>query len=130
MSDPEYKNIHKSIATFVEGLRTLDYSKISKIFYQDGLSIGVRNGQISYVRREHWREMRDRELAEGIDNTDNVAWFEIKSLERFGNAASVVIELSFTSDLVDYIDLYHMLKTDDGWKIVNKIYHHIEKKKR
>ncbi|MFX1540734.1 MAG: nuclear transport factor 2 family protein [Promethearchaeota archaeon] len=130
MSDPEYENIHNSIATFVEGLRTLDYATISQIFYEDGLSLGVRNGQISYVRRDHWKEMRDRELAEGIDNTDNVAWFEIKSFERFGNAASVVIELSFTSDPFDYIDLYHMLKTDDGWKIVNKIYHHIEKKKR
>ena len=130
MSDPEYENIHKSIATFVEGLRTLDYATISRIFYEDGLSIGVQNGQISYVRRDHWKEMRDREFAEGIDNTDNVAWFEIKAFERFGNAASVVIELSFSSDPVDYIDLYHMLKTDDGWKIVNKIYHHIEKKKR
>ncbi|MFW9985867.1 MAG: nuclear transport factor 2 family protein [Candidatus Odinarchaeota archaeon] len=130
MSDPEYENIHKSIATFVEGLRTLDYATISQIFFEDGLSLGVRNGQISYVRRDHWKEMRDQEVAAGIDNTDNVAWFEIKSFERFGNAASVVIELSFTSDPFDYIDLYHMLKTDDGWKIVNKIYHHIEKKKR
>ena len=65
-----------------------------------------------------------------IEKDMNQAWFEILSIKRYGNAASVIVELAFTTDPVDYIDLYHMLKTDDGWKIVNKIYHHLEKKKR
>jgi hypothetical protein len=129
-TDKEYESIRDSIATFVEGLRLLDYPTISKIFHQDALSFGVRNGAITFVERDHWKEMRERELAEDAYDPNNQAWFEILSIERYGNAASVIVEIAFTTDPVDYIDLYHMLKTDDGWKIVNKIYHHIKKKKR
>lgn len=129
-SDREYEYIRESIATFVEGLRTLDYPTISKIFHKDALSFGVRNGTISFVRRDHWQTMREQELAEGAYDPENQAWFQILSIERYGNAASVIIELAFSTDPVDYIDLYHMLKTEQGWKIVNKIFHHIAKKKR
>jgi hypothetical protein len=129
-SDKEQELIQESIATFVEGLRILDYPTISKIFHKDARSFGVRNGAISFVRRDHWQEMQEQELAEGTYDPENQAWFQILSIERYGKAASVIIELTFSTDPVDYIDLYHMLKTDEGWKIVNKIFHHIAKKKR
>ena len=129
-SDEEYEAIRQSITTFVEGLRILDYPTISKIFHTNALSFGVHAGSISFVQRNHWKAMRERELADGTYDPENKAWFEILSIQRYGNAASVIVELAFSTDPVDYIDLYHMLKTDDGWKIVSKIYHHLEKKKR
>jgi len=125
MNSSEELNIRKTLDLFIEGLRTLDYNKISETFYAEGQSIGVRNEQISYVLRDHWKEMKDRSKAEGKKYIDDAARYEIKSLQIIGNAASVIVELFFVNNnevTERYTDFFHMLKTDGKWIIVNKIY--------
>ncbi|MFX0061696.1 MAG: nuclear transport factor 2 family protein [Candidatus Hermodarchaeota archaeon] len=125
MDRSEEENIRKTLNKFVEGLRTLDYDKISETFYAEGQSIGVRNEQISYVLRDHWKEMRDQAKAEGKKYIDDAARYEIKSLEIIGNAVSVIVELFFMNNnevTERYTDFFHMLKTGGKWIIVNKIY--------
>ncbi|MHA1245177.1 MAG: hypothetical protein ACTSP7_11480 [Candidatus Heimdallarchaeota archaeon] len=41
MSDGERGNIIQSLEIFLEGLRVLDFEKISEIFYGRGISCGV-----------------------------------------------------------------------------------------
>jgi hypothetical protein len=118
-------NIKRTLETFVDGLRTLNYDKISEVFYEDGLSIGLQNGEISWVARDHWREMREQIVKAGKNPVDEWGRFEIQSLEIVGNAASVIVNIQFGDGEVikeKYVDFYHMLKVDDKWRIVNKIY--------
>ena len=131
MARSEEEEIRKTLATFFDGLRTLDYDKISETFYGEGLSIGVSRdqGQISHVLRDHWKAMGERERAKGDDFSNATAHWKIRSLNIIGNAASVIIDLAFGIKSEDgeriterYIDFYHMLKTRDKWVIVNKIY--------
>ena len=117
--------IRQALEIFIDGIRTLDYEKISQVFYKDGLSIGVRGDQITWVARDHWREMREQMIKEGKNPVDEWARFEIQSIEVIGNAASVIVDMSFGDGNLTkekYVDFFHMLKCGNEWKIVNKIY--------
>ncbi|NHJ48433.1 MAG: nuclear transport factor 2 family protein [Asgard group archaeon] len=121
----EIKNIQKSLDTFVEGLRILDYEKISEVFYEKGMSSGVMDEKISHVYRDHWREMKEQKIAKGENYIDESATYKIKSINIIDNAASVIIDLIFTEKdgtTTSYVDFYHMLKEKDKWIIMNKIF--------
>lgn len=121
----EVENIQKSLDKFVEGLRLLDYGMISEIFFDKGLSCCSLKGEVSYVVRDHWKEMAEQAIARGEETESEIGGYAIKSLNIIGNAASVIIDLYFgTKDKITerYIDFYHMLKADDTWYIVNKIF--------
>ena len=123
--NPEEDNIRESLSIFIEGLRTLDYDKISEIFYEDGLSIGLRHGDITWAKRDHWKDMREQMIKDGKNPVDEWARFEIRSLEIENNAASVIVDMQFGDGEVTkekYVDFFHMLKVNDKWRIVNKIY--------
>ncbi|NHJ38411.1 MAG: nuclear transport factor 2 family protein [Asgard group archaeon] len=125
MNDSEIKNIQKSLDIFLEGLRTLDYDKISEIFFEKAISSGVRGKEISFVYRDHWKEMREKRLAEGKDVVSEKMNYSMRTLNIVGNAASVIIDLTFgTKETITekYVDFYHMLKVKDKWLIVNKIF--------
>jgi len=125
MKTSEVVNIQKSLDKFVDGLRLLDYKKISEIFFEKGLSCASVKGNIQYVYRDHWKEMAKQAKAKGEDFESSTAHYAIKSLNIVGNAASVIIDLTFgTGDKITekYIDFYHMLKVQDNWCIVNKIF--------
>jgi hypothetical protein len=123
--DSEIKKIQKSLDTFVEGLRVLDYEKISEIFYEKGISSGVMNDKIGHVYRDHWREMKEQKTAKGEEYIDKTATYKIRSINIIRNAASVIIDIIFTTKddkITKYVDFYHMLKEKDKWIIVNKIF--------
>ena len=125
MRDSEVEKIQKSLDTFVEGLRILDYDKISAVFFEKGMSCGAGKEEIMHVYRDHWKEMREQAEAAGKDYISATATYTIRSLTIVGNAASVIIDLTFgTEDEIteQYIDFYHMVKVKDRWFIVNKIF--------
>ena len=125
MKTSEVENIQKSLDIFVEGIKLLDYNKISEIFFEKGLSCGSVRGEVQYVYRDHWKEMAEQAKAEGEDFESSTASYTIKSLNIIGNAASVIIDLTFGTgnEITErYIDFYHMLKVNDKWFIINKIY--------
>lgn len=125
MRDSEVENIQKSLDIFVEGLRILDYDKISAVFFEKGISCGAGKEEIMHVYRDHWKEMREQAEAAGKEYISATGNYTIRSLTIVGNAASVVIDLTFgTEDEITerYVDFYHMLKVKDRWVIVNKIF--------
>jgi hypothetical protein len=123
--DSEVKSIQKSLDTFIEGLRVLDYEKISEIFYEHGISCGVMKEKVAHVVRNHWQEMKEQKIAKGEDYIDKRATYKIKALNIIDNAASVIVELIFINKegkTTKYIDFYHMLKEKGKWIIINKIF--------
>ncbi len=125
MKTSEVENIQKSLDTFVDGLRLIDYNKISKIFFEKALSCSSVKGKVQYVYRNHWEEMAGQAKGKEEDFESSTAKYTIKSLNIVGNAASVIIDLTFgIGDKITerYVDFYHMLKVEDGWCIVNKIF--------
>ncbi|MHA1443110.1 MAG: hypothetical protein ACTSPK_14805 [Candidatus Heimdallarchaeota archaeon] len=93
MSELEKKNLVKSLEIFLEGLRVLDFEKISEIFFEKGLSCGVAKDEIKHTWRNHWKDMRERMLLMGEDIVSEVMSYNIRSMEIIGNAASVIVDL-------------------------------------
>jgi hypothetical protein len=125
MRDSEVENIQKSLDTFVEGMRILDYDKISAVFFEKGISCGAGKEEIMHVYRDHWKEMREQAEAAGKDYISATASYTIRSLTIVGNAASVVIDLTFGTEneiTERYVDFLHMVKVKDRWFIVNKTF--------
>ncbi|NHJ33662.1 MAG: nuclear transport factor 2 family protein [Asgard group archaeon] len=125
LRNPEYENILKTIDTFVEGIRVMDYDLISEAFFEHGLSCGSIKGKLNYVYRDHWKEMREEMIAKGEELVSEKANYSIRSMNIVGNAASVIMDLTFgTKDKIQerYVEFFHLLKIDDKWLIVNKIF--------
>ena len=124
MNSSEELNIRKTLDLFIEGLRTLDYDKISEAFYTDGKSMCAPRGRIRFVLRDHWKEMGDQARAKGKKFIDDTAHYEVKSLEIIGNAASIIIDVVIKRVEITerFTDFFHMLKTGGKWIIVNKIH--------
>jgi hypothetical protein len=103
----------------------LDYDRIREIFFEKTLSCGSAKEGIQYVYRDHWKKMAEQAKAKGEDCESLTANYTIKSLNIVGNAASVIIDLTFgTGEKITekYSDFYHMLKVEDKWCIVNNIF--------
>ncbi|MFX0061693.1 MAG: nuclear transport factor 2 family protein [Candidatus Hermodarchaeota archaeon] len=125
MNSSEELNIRKTLDLFIEGLRTLDYGTISEAFYEDGKSMCAPRGEIRFVLRDHWKEMADQARAKGKKFSNDTAYYEIRSLEIIGNAASIIIDVVIKREnekTERFTDFYHMLKTKNKWVIVNKIF--------
>lgn len=125
MKTTEVENIQKSLDIFVNGLRLLDYDKISEIFFEKALSCSSVKGRIQHVYRDHWKVMAEEAKAKGDKLESSTASYKIKSLDIIGNAASIIIDLTFGigEEITErYIDFYHMLKVENKWITVNKIF--------
>ncbi|MHA2232994.1 MAG: hypothetical protein ACXAB4_10920, partial [Candidatus Hodarchaeales archaeon] len=72
MPTSEVENIQKSLDTFVEGIRLLDYELISEIFFDKGLSCCSSKDEITYVGRDHWKEMAEQAIARGEETESKI----------------------------------------------------------
>ena len=125
MKDIEIENILKTIDTFVEGLRVMDYEMISEVFFEHAISCGTAKGEVKYVYRNHWKEMREKMIELGKELISEKADYSIRSVNIVGNAASVIMDLTFgTKEKITekYVEFYHLLKVKNKWLIVNKIF--------
>ena len=121
MSISEIEGVTKAVADFVEALKLLDYDKISQVFHRNGRSYTARKNEIIHVEREHWRVMRENRLKEGKSPESETSYYEIKSVNVVDPLASVVVQIGFNDDPVDFLDMYLLLREDDRWRIVSKI---------
>ena len=125
MRNSEVEKIIKTVEIFVEGLRVLDYDLISESFFKDGISCGSFKGKIHHVRREHWKEMREQRLERGEEIISEKASYSIRSINIVGNAASVIMDLTFgTKEKITerYVEFYHLVKVEKKWIIVSKVF--------
>ena len=121
MSISEIEGVAKAVADFVNALKLLDYDEISRVFFQDGRSYTVSKDEIIFVERDHWREMRENRLKEGKSPESQTSYYEIKSVNVVDPMASVVVQIGFNDDPVDFLDMYLLLREGDQWRIVGKI---------
>ena len=125
MRSKEIENILKTIDIFVEGIRVMNYEMICEAFFEHGISCGSVKGKVNYVKRDHWKETREDMIAKGKELVSERANYSIRSINIVGNAASVIMDLTFgTKEKVTerYVEFFHMLKIKDKWLIVNKIF--------
>jgi hypothetical protein len=116
----DIQRIRQTVQLYFEGMYHSDVNKLGKAFHPSAVLMGYYSGNLAHIPLEKWLEMvavRPAPAKNGeeynmrlvsLDLTENVAAVKVKDL---------YLGLWFT----DYLSL---LKIDDEWVIVNKIFHH------
>jgi hypothetical protein len=119
-SSDEYASITKTLNYYIEGGTNRDSATFAKAFMTDGQMIYMRNDTVKIVPlKDFIAGMKPGEKAKRNCRITNI--------QLFGNAATARLELVY--DEFTFVDFMNLLKTKDGWKIVNKIFYREDKPK-
>ena len=95
-----------------------------KIFHPEFSIINVQeSGSLFHFTRNMWEEVLQKRLAdEGFDYSAVAMQAAFKSIEIAGDRANVALDLMRNGKVV-YTDFLLLIRIDNEWKIVSKIYH-------
>jgi len=115
----EYQLVEKALNYYIEGGTNNNYYQLADAFH--------RNATMKYITDDGYQETNALVFfSENIKpgpRQDRVA--RIKSIDISGNSASAHIEIEYPT--FSFLDYMHLLKFDDEWKIVSKIFYRQEK---
>ena len=119
-SSDEYAAITKTLNYYIEGGTNRDSATFAKAFMTDGQMIFMRNDSVQIVALKDF--VARTKPGEKVKRT-----CRITNIQLYGNAATARLELVY--DEFMFVDFMNLLKTKDGWKIVNKIFYRDDKPK-
>ncbi len=116
LANPEEAAIRATLEHYLAGHATGDPREFRQAFHDEARLQWMREGQ--YVQRSDDDYVAGASGKPADDEAQRKRWIE--SIDVTGSAASAKIVLDHpTAVLTDYMQL---LKTPEGWKIVNKIF--------
>ncbi len=116
----EFAAITKTLNYYIEGGTNRDSATFAKAFMTDGQMIFMRNDSVQIVPLKTFVGG----MKPGEKQNRNC---RITNIQVFGNAATARLELIY--ETFTFVDFMNLLKTRDGWKIVNKIFYREDKPK-
>ena len=121
----ENENIKAAIEDgYVHGaFNELNPEAMRKTFHEDFAIFSTDGKTLNKYPIDTWANgVERRKNSERFNPDDNVWEHKFSDISYDGNAASVKLELHHKGEHV-YTDYLSLLKFDDGWKIVAKVYH-------
>jgi hypothetical protein len=118
MSD--FNDIQALITQYFDGLHTKDIDAIEQVFWGHAEITGYYEGDFVHSKLNDYLSILKRMSAPNMIGED----FEmhISSIEIIGSIASVKTRYVFQA--LNYVDFLSLIKIDDVWKIVNKVFYH------
>jgi Putative lumazine-binding len=111
--------VQETLRWYMDGGTNGDSVMFSRAFWPDGQMIYINKGQTTVV------PLRDFTARVKNGGPKQERKTRIVSLHVEGNAAQAHLEIE--TPKVIFKDFMHLLKTDSGWKIVNKVFYRIDK---
>jgi Putative lumazine-binding len=117
----DFEDVVATVAKYVEGLRVGKIASLSQAFHKDAVMYGLTNGEV---------------LGGSIKNLynfveKNVTAPDIKTrvdvLAITPTTAVVRVDMENDAIGADYTDFHTLIKFDDTWQIIAKVYHMYEK---
>ncbi len=122
----EIELVKGAIMEYVEGVVTFDFEKGMHPWHPDGLKISYNPEEGRLVRETILQSKPNLTQAE-IDQVKTRISQQgtLKSIDITGNAAAVkLVWVSNTDTIIrEYTDYILLLKIEDEWKIVSKVFH-------
>jgi protease I len=117
--ESEYELVEKALVYYMEGGTNNNYYQLANAFH--------KHATMKYITADGYQETNALEFfSENMTpgpRQDRIT--RIKSIDISGNSASAHIEIEYpTFSFMDYI---HLLKIDEDWKIVSKIFYRQDK---
>ncbi len=119
-SSDEYAAITKTLNYYIEGGTNRDSATFAKAFMLDG--------QMIFMHQDTVKILPLKDFVGGMKPGEKLNRVcRITNIQIYGNAATARLELVYPTHT--FIDFMNMLKTNEGWKIVNKIFYREDKPK-
>ena len=101
----------------------LNPEAMTKTFHEEFAIFSTDGKKLNRYPIDAWvKGTERRKNSPNFNANDNVWEHKFAAIDYNGKAASVKLELTHKGKLV-YTDYLSLLKFDDGWKIVAKVYH-------
>ncbi|PKH50504.1 nuclear transport factor 2 family protein [Tenacibaculum sp. Bg11-29] len=122
MYDNHSNEIKKNVSDYFEGIYTGDVSKLIDVFYPKALLFGDINGAPYFKTATAYIDgVKNRKSPKDLGQ---VFKMKILSIEILGNNAIVKAQLPMLG--YNYFDFLSFTKINSDWKIVNKLFTHLE----
>ena len=112
------------LASYFNGaFNDLDTESMRKGFHPDFAIFSAKGNEISRYPIDTWiKGIEKRKQDPNFDKSQSKRDCKIASLDVTGECAAAKIEISKDGKMI-FTDYLSLLKFDDGWKIVAKVYH-------
>ncbi|NHK30663.1 MAG: nuclear transport factor 2 family protein [Asgard group archaeon] len=119
MSEEIYEEVKMVIDTYIKSAKTLDFELMKSIAHQDS-RIFLGNTDTSKNLPEHLGDENKRYSAEKKEEMIKKMKIKLLTLQVDGTIAFAKIRVG------GWIDYHNLVKTSEGWKLVDKVSHKVE----
>ncbi|TNJ44250.1 nuclear transport factor 2 family protein [Tamlana fucoidanivorans] len=121
MFNTHIKDIEKLISNYFEGIYHGNISQLASCFQKDTLIFGDINGtEYSKNSKEYLKGVENRQSPNELNESFQM---KILGIEILGNIAMVKLHVPMLG--FNYYDYLSLTKIDGHWKIVSKIFTHV-----
>ena len=118
-SPNDYASVRTVIESYIEGSYNADTNPLKRCFHPDALMSGYYRGDLEIGSPQPFFDQLDSEPSSKSSGEDYQA--EISFIHIAGGMASAgVVEDNLLG--TNYVNHFHLLKIDDQWSIISKIY--------
>lgn len=120
-NDKELAKVKEAVNYYGDGTVKRDYDHLAKGWHKDCQMFGLnQEGKLAIYDLSFWKEG----LAKPIEDPEYKRTFEILNIDIHGTAASAKVKTIVNSSKgkIIFMDYLNLLKIDDKWWIVNKIF--------
>lgn len=121
---PDRSAVEKPIHAYFRYHQTGDPKGLEEAFHAEALLQWAKDGQRQVLTQAEWRKRAEAQQAAGKGKPRPEVRCQIVSLDITGDAAAAKVILDYPT--FRFIDHMHLIRLQDGWKVVDKVYHRVE----
>ncbi|MGC9780071.1 MAG: nuclear transport factor 2 family protein [Candidatus Heimdallarchaeota archaeon] len=117
----ELAKVEEAVSNYMKGITERKFEYITKVWYDEAKMFGLTKGKKLLVTDHNiWKKDFKRQIKDPKYNKTS----ELLSIDLIGTIASAKVKTIIESSKgsVIYIDFLNLLKIEDSWQIVNKIF--------
>lgn len=118
--EKEKEAIRQAIDCYVQGSYRADRNLLKRAFQQDAKMYGIMRGQYVMMDAAAFIDSLCSSRSMEEEGVDFCAEVDITTV--CGNVAAVVVQEHNFGGAMDFTDLFQLVKTNEGWKIVSKAF--------
>jgi hypothetical protein len=114
----EQEAVSKAVNDYIHGYLEQDAPRLRRAFHADSKLMAVEDGAVDAAATAAWFDRIEKKRGEG--GGPLAARHQLLGIDLTDSAAVAKVRLDFGSHV--FTDYLSLLKTSDGWRIVNKVY--------
>ena len=121
VSTKDFEDVVATVAKYVEGLRVGSVANLAQAFHNDAVMYGLTNGEVLGGPIKN--------LYDFVEKNGTAPDIKTRLDVLAITPTTAVVRVDMENDAIgaDYTDFHTLIKHDDTWHIIAKVYHMYEK---